>query len=147
MGYRLGRTSQQNYTKALYGNSNMFLIMNYALSGRMTDEEYFENPYFEKTCGTVQLISKGGKIAREEGLDEIRALSEVISFEQHYTVGDTIPVVDNVTMVHYRIFLVTDDMDHLKRTIRKIQQTIKVYDSDGNYMLDENFDVERLGTQ
>lgn len=147
MGYRLGGTSQQNYTKALYGNSNMFLIMNYALTGKMTDEEYSENPYFEKTCGTVQLISKGGTIAREEGLEEIRNLPEVVSFEQHYTVGDTIPVVDNVTMVHYRIFLVTENLEHLKKTIRKIQDTIHVYDADGNSMLDENFDVERLGLQ
>jgi hypothetical protein len=121
--------------------------MNYALEGKMTDEEYFENPYFKKECGTVQLISKGGKIAREEGLDEIKALPEVVSFEQHYTVGDTIPVVDNVTMVHYRIFLVTEDLDHLKKTIRKIQNTIFVYDDEGNSMLDENFDVERLGRQ
>ncbi len=147
MGYRLGGTSQQNYTKALYGNSNMYLIMNYALTGKMTDEEYSENPYFEKTCGTVQLISKGGTIVREEGLEEIKALPEVISFEQHYTVGDTIPVVDNVTMVHYRIFLVTESMEHLKKTIKKIQETIRVYDSCGNSMLDENFDIERLGHQ
>lgn len=147
MGYRLGGTSQQNYTKALYGNSNMFLLMNHALTGKMTDEEYWENPYFEKMCGTVQLISTGGTVAKEEGLDIVRNMLEVISFEQHYTVGDTIPVVDNVTMVHYRIFLVTEDMDHLKKTIRKIQDTIRVYDAQGNSMLDDNFDVERLGTQ
>ena len=147
MGYRLGGTSQQNYTKALYGNSNMFLLMNHALTGKMTDEDYRENPYFEKMCGTVQLISTGGTVAREEGLDIVRNMPEVISFEQHYTVGDTIPVVDNVTMVHYRIFLVTEDMDHLKKTIRKIQETIHVYDAQGNSMLDDNFDVERLGKQ
>ncbi len=147
MGYRLGGTSQQNYTKALYGNSNMFLIMNYALTGKMTDEEYFENPYFEKECGTVQLISTGGTIAKEEGIDIVKAMPEVVSFEHHYTVGDTIKVVDNVSMVHYRIFLVADDLDHLKRTIKTIQKTIKVYDADGNYMLDEDFDVERLGKQ
>ena len=147
MGYRLGGTSQQNYTKALYGNSNMFLIMNYALTGKMTDEPYFENPYFDKFCGTVQLISKGGTIAKEEGLDEVRAMPEVVSFEQHYTVGDTIKVVDNVSMVHYRIFLVADTMEHLKKTIQKIQQTIHVTDTMGNAMLDDDFDVERLGTQ
>ncbi len=147
MGYRLGGTSQQNYTKALYGKSNMFLIMNYALTGEMTDEEYSENPYFEKECGTLQLISKGGTIAREEGIDVVKNMSEVVSFEQHYTVGDTIPVVDNVTMVHYRIFLVADDLEQLKRTIKKIQDTIRVYDDAGNYMLDEDFDIARLGNQ
>ena len=47
MGYRLGGTSQQNYTKALCGNSNMFLLMNYALTGKMTDEPYSENPFFK----------------------------------------------------------------------------------------------------
>ena len=147
MGYRLGGTSQQNYTKALYGNSNMFLIMNYALTGKMTDEEYFENPHFEKECGTLQLISTGGTIAKEEGIEIVKNMPEVISFEQHYTVGDTIKVVDNVSMVHYRIFIVGDDLEHLKNTIRKIQQTIKVYDDKGNYMLREDFDVERLGKQ
>ncbi len=147
MGYRLGGTSQQNYTKALYGNSNMFLLMNHALTGKMTDEEYSENPYFPKECGTVQLISKGGTIAKEEGLEFVKNMPEVVSFEQHYTVGDTIPVVDNVTMVHYRIFLVADDLEHLKRTIKKIQETIRVYDKEGNFMLDDQFDVERLGKQ
>lgn len=147
MGYRLGGTSQQNYTKALYGNSNMFLIMNYALTGKMTDEDYAENPYFDKECGTIQLISKGGTIAKEEGLETVKNMPEVISFEQHYTVGDTIPVVDNVTMVHYRIFVVADDLQHLKDTIEKIQNTIKVYDGNGNFMLDDKFDTERLGKQ
>lgn len=147
MGYRLGGTSQQNYTKALYGNSNMFLIMNYALTGKMTDEEYRENPHFDKMCGTVQLISRGGTIAKEEGLDAVKDMPEVISFEQHYTVGDSIPVVDNVSMVHYRIFLVADDMNHLKDAIKKIQSTIRVYDAEGKSMLDDDFDVERLGLQ
>lgn len=147
MGYRLGGTSQQNYTKALHGNSNMFLIMNYALTGKMTDEEYYENPYFEKECGTIQLISKGGKIAKEEGIDIVKSMPEVVSFEQHYTVGDTIKVVDNVSMVHYRIFVVADDLEHLKKTIKKIQKTIRVYDEHGNYMLDDDFDTERLGKQ
>lgn len=147
MGYRLGGTSQQNYTKALYGSSNMFLIMNYALTGKMTDEAYYENPFFPKTCVTLQLISKGGTIAKEEGLDEVRNMPEVISFEQHYTVGNTIPVVDNVSMVHYRIFVVADDMDQMKDIIRKIQRTIQVFDTNGNSMLAEDFDVERLGLQ
>lgn len=147
MGYRLGGTSQQNYTKALYGNSNMFLIMNYALTGKMTDEAYSENPFFPKPCVTLQLISKGGTVAKEEGLDEVRNMPEVISFEQHYTVGDTIPVVDNVSMVHYRIFVIADDMDHMKNTIRKIQRTIRVFDTQGNPMLGDDFDVERLGLQ
>ena len=147
MGYRLGGTSQQNYTKALYGNSNMFLIMNYALTGKMTDQEYHENPFFPKTCGTVQLISKGGTIGKEEGLDIVENMPEVISFEKHYTVGDTIPVVDNVTMVHYRIFIVAESIQHLKNTISKIQNTIKVWDINGVPMLDDNFDIERLGTQ
>ena len=113
----------------------------------MTDEEYYENPYFEKECGTIQLISKGGKIAKEEGIDIVKSMPEVVSFEQHYTVGDTIKVVDNVSMVHYRIFVVADNLEHLKKTIKKIQKTIRVYDEHGNYMLDDDFDTERLGKQ
>lgn len=147
MGYRLGGTSQQNYTKALHGQSNMYLLMNHALTGKMTDEEYYENPFFEKTCVTVQLISKGGTIAREEGLEIVENMPEVISFEKHYKTGDTIKVVDNVSMVHYRIFLVADNLEHAKKTILKIQETIAVYDQNGNYMLDEKFDVNRLGIQ
>ena len=147
MGYRLGGTSQQNYTKALHGNSNMFLLMNYALTGRMTDEAYHEDPFFDKTCVTLQLISKGGTIAREEGISEVEQMPEVISFEKHYSVGDTIPVVDNVSMVHYRIFIVTDTPEQAQRMIRHIQNTIRVYDRNGCSMLDEDFDVERLGLQ
>ncbi len=147
MGYRLGGTSQQNYTKALYGNSNMFLIMNYALTGKMTDEPYSENPYFQKPCATVQLINKGGTVAKEEGVEIVKNMPEVVSFEHHHKVGSHIPVVDNVSMVHFRIFLVGEDMDHLKRTIRKIQQTIRVTDANGNSMLDDDFDIERLGKQ
>ena len=147
MGYRLGGTSQQNYTKALYGNSNMFLLMNYALTGRMTDEPYSENPFFSKTCVTLQLISKGGTIAKEEGIDEVERMPEVISFEKHYKTGDTIKVADNVSMVHYRIFIVADTLEKAREVIRTIQKTIRVYDTNGNRMLDDDLDVERLGKQ
>ena len=147
MGYRLGGTSQQNYTKRLYGESNMFFLMNYALTGKMTDNEYNTNPYFPKECCTIQLISRGGVVAREEGIETVQTLPEVISFEKHYTVGDRIPVVDNVSMVHFRIFVVADNLEQLKAIITKIQNTIKVWDSDGNFMLDDYFDVSRLGNQ
>ena len=147
MGYRLGGTSQQNYTKALHGSDNMELLMNYALTGEMTHEEYYSNPFFEKTCVTLQLISKGGKIASVYGADEVKSFPEVISFEEHYHVGDIIPVIDNVSMVHFRIFIVAESIEHAQQVISTIQSTIKVYDVNGESMLDDAFDVKRLGTQ
>lgn len=144
IGYRLGGTSQQNYTKALYNYSNMYLLMNYALTGVMTDTPCKENPYFPKTCGTLQLIAKGGKIAEVNGLDEVERMTEVISFEKHYSPGDEIPNVDNVARVMYRIFLVTDNIIHLKNTIQRIQNAISVKDEAGNSLLEDDFDVNRL---
>ena len=146
IGYRLGGTSQQNYTKYLNNYSNMFLLMNYALTGKMTEEPCNENPFFNKTCGTLQLISKGGRVGRIEGVESVRNMVEVISLEQHYDIGDTIPVVDNVSMVHFRIFIVSNDIEHLKKSIRYIQTILKVYNDDDENMLMEDFDVDRLDT-
>lgn len=144
MGYRLGGTSQQNYTKALYGYSNMYLLINHALTGKMTELPCLENPFFNKFCGTLQMISKGGTIGRTEGIDAVKSLPQVICVEEHYKEGDTIQVVDNVTMVHYRLFIVADSLSELKTVTRFIQDTVKVYDTHGEPMLEETFDVERL---
>ena len=146
MGYRLGGTSQQNYTNALYGYSNQDLLINYALTGRMCDpnDPCLENPCFVKKCVTLSLISTGGVVASVEGAEEVRNMPEVISCEQHYKEGDIIKKADNVNMVFFRIFLVCDDLNHVKMTVRKIQNAIKVLDDNGESILQEKFDVNRI---
>ena len=147
MGYRLGGTSQQDYTKALYGFSNMEYMINYALCGIMTDEECRENPYYPYECCTLSLISKGGKIGKIIGLDYVEMIPEVIKIENHYKPGDVVAVTNNISQLHFRIFIVAKTIERVKEIITSVYDNLKVFDDNGNYMLDEKMDVERLGKQ
>ena len=147
MGYRLGGTSQQNFTKYLYNYSNMELLINHALTGRMTDEPCRENPFFPKECATLALISTGGTVARIEGLDIVRAMPGVICVENHYEPGDTILPADNLSILHFRVFLAAEDLPALKALVLAVQRTLHVYDAGGNSLLREDFDADRIGLQ
>lgn len=147
MGYRLGGTAQHNYTKALYGISNLELLINFALTGKMTSYACLENPHFPMECATLALVSRGGTVASIVGLEEVNAMNEVICVENHYDIGSTIAVTNNLSQLHFRVFIKADNLTALKEAIKKVQATLHVYDSHGNSMLAEDFDINRLGLQ
>ncbi len=145
IGYRLGGTAQYHYTKYLTGFSSFHMMMAFALTGKMEGcDQNLDNPQFPKPCCTLSLLSKGGTIARTEGLDVVNGLPEVINYEERYKIGDTIKASRTVAQFHYRFFLVADSVEKMKEVINIIQTTVKAYDTNGDSMLITQFDTNKL---
>ena len=145
IGYRLGGTAQYHYTQYLNAFSSFHMMMAFALTGKMEGcSQDLDNPHSPKPCCTLSLLSKGGTIARIEGLDIVKELPEIINYEERYKVGDTIKASRTVAQFHYRFFLVADNVERMKEVIRIIQTTVKAYDTNGESMLITQFDTNKL---
>lgn len=147
MGYRLGGTAQYRYTDYINGINSFYMMMNLALTGSMTGIDYnqnLDNAMFDKPCCTLTLLSKGGTVGRIEGIDDARALPEVICLENRYDVGDTIAVTRTVSQFHVRIYIVAETVSKMKQVINYLQDTIKAYDVNGESMLITHFDPNKL---
>lgn len=145
IGYRLGGTAQYHYTQEVNNFSSFYMMMAHALTGKMQGcPQERDNADFSKPCCTLSLLSKGGKVARIEGLSEIGNIKEIIHYEERYKVGDTIPVTRTVAQFHYRFFIVADNVTRMKEVINHIQDTVKAYDENGESMLITHFDTNKL---
>lgn len=145
IGYRLGGTSQFRYTRELNNFSSFHMMMIHSLTGRMGGyDQNNDTPDFSKPCCTLSLLSKGGKVSRTEGVDEMRKIKEIIYFEERYKVGDTIRVTRTVAQFHYRFYIIADNVERMKEVINQIQDTVKAYDENGESMLITHFDTNKL---
>lgn len=149
MGYRLGGTMQYRYTDAINGINSLHMMMAHALTGKMQGcDQNRDNAAFRKPCCTLSLHSKGGIISRKEGIDEARKLPEVLFIEDRYEIGDTIKdtVVETrpLSQIAVRVYIIADNVEKMKHTIDHLQDTIKLYDANGDEMLITHFDTDKV---
>lgn len=145
MGYRLGGTAQYRYTEHINGINSFHMMMAYALTGKMEGgDQSLDTAAFKKPCCTLTLLSKGGTVAKIEGIEEARKMEGVLYIENRYKVGDTIKATRTVAQFHIRIFIVADNEEQMKEKINKLQTLIKAYDTNGESMLITKFDTNKL---
>lgn len=145
MGFRLGGTAQYRYTEHINGINSLHMMMAYALTGKMGDcDQTMDNGSFSKPCCTLTLLSKGGTVARIEGVEEARKVDGVLYIENRYKVGDTIKATRTVSQFHVRIYIVAENEEQMKEKINYLQTSIQAYDTNGEPMLITNFDTNKL---
>ncbi len=145
MGFRLGGTAQYRYTKYLNGISSLEMMMQFALTGKMGEDiQYLDNPFFDKQCCTLSLISAGGIVGEIKGIEKVQKMKGVIHIENRYKIGDYIKPSNTVSQFHIRVFTCVSDLKSMKELLNKIQDTIKVYDNNGNNMIINRFNPNKL---
>lgn len=145
MGYRLGGTAQYRYTEYINGINSLHMMMEHALTGKMGGyDQDLDNAAFRKPCCTLTLMSKGGTVARIEGVEEARSYPGVLFIENRYKVGDTIKASRTVSQFHVRLYIVADSEAQMKEKIQHLQTSIQAYDTDGEPMLITHFDTDKL---
>jgi len=145
MGYRLGGTAQYRYTEHINGINSLHMMMAYALTGKMGDCDLSrDNAAFHKPCCTLTLLSKGGTVARIEGLEEARKTDGVLYIENRYKPGDTIKASRTISQFHVRIYITAENEAEMKEKIEYLQTSIQAYDTEDQPMLITHFDTEKL---
>lgn len=145
MGFRLGGTAQYRYTEHVNGINSLHMMMAFALTGKMGDcDQSCDTAAFKMPCCTLTLLSKGGTVARIEGVEEARKYPGVLYIENRYKVGDTIKASRTVSQFHVRIYIVAKNEEEMKAKINHLQSSIQAYDTNGEPMLITHFDTDKL---
>lgn len=148
LGFRLGGTNDYHYTDYFNSVSKMKMLISYSLTGNMHKEELMkEDPTFGGKHGcTFSLVSRDGTIGHQSGLEEVVSLSNVLYANYYHKVGDKITNTGSQSSKTFRAYIVGDSFDEIHNTIRIIQKTVKVLDTDGENMLLDDFDAALINS-
>ncbi len=142
-GYRLNGAQEHYIVNAMTGIDVKELMIHFALTGKMSDEDFTQkaNPRFTRWGCRLSPLLKLGKIGKIEGLEEIAQMPEVVSVNPSYDAGDTVTGLGTLKQIACIFFVVADTKGELKKALDKIHQTFKVEDENGNSMFLQFFDT------
>lgn len=145
-GFRLNGAQEHIIVSEVSGIDAKEMYINYALYGKVADKdlEPLSDPKPARISCKLSPIVRLGTISKLEGLEEIRAMADVVDIRPSYNEGDTVTGEGTLKQIVCRFFIVSDNKKALKENIDKIQRTFKVYDEKGENMLIGLFDTEIL---
>jgi biotin carboxylase len=151
-GFHLVEANYRSSGAALYriisrikGINYMEMLVDYALTGKMEGYDLsLDNHKFNGYGCNLELMSKGGRVGKILGLEDILKKKTLIAVEKRYNVGDYIDNSGTARQTHLQFLLVEESVQGLKDSIRQIQDTVKVLDDKGNNMLSALFNTDRI---
>lgn len=147
MGYRFDGSLSFHFPGYINGADDMEMMIRFALTGSMGDDEEIsrrETPYFDKTGVLILLLLTKGTITEISGLDGIRDEKCVFHVFQKMNVGAECKETSSFSQVFARIYMCSEDKSELLNTINKIYDTVKVLDENGKNMLIGRYDADEL---
>ena len=115
------------------GMDILAMLIRFALTGEFAgwDASVCDNPQFNNCYCSLNVLIQPDKVARVEGLDEVKSLSQVINFTQMMEEGDSVKLPGTVQQILFKFLLVENSWDALRKIIEKIYGTIHVYNEHG----------------
>lgn len=152
MGYRLGGGLMFKLTEPLADVNDMKMMIRGAVGGEsLTDAEVENLEAFDIHCGgrfgcQLPFPLNVGTIGRIEGVEEVKKHPAVVDFLQYYYVGDSVPehVIGTLSQHFGRATFVVNSKEEMVECVHYFQDTIRVYDTEGNRMNTWQFDTDRL---
>lgn len=149
MGLRLSGGLTFKITEPACGINDLEMMIRFAIGEEMCTEDEIKriDPYLNgKTAASFCIPLKIGTIARVEGLAEIMREFGEINIIQYYYPGDSITQDKIGTLMQHfgRFKFFAENKADLIRKIEKIQQLLKITDTDGEDMVYIPFDTNRL---
>lgn len=149
MGYRLSGGMIFKLTEPLTHVHDMNMMLRYAVGGESITEE--EAAAIDLGCGgkiggQLMMPLCTGTIGKIEGVEKIKAHPAVVDYLQYYHEGDTIEqrVIGTLGQHFGRITFIVNSEEEERATIQYFQDSIRVYDVDGNRMNLLQFDIDRF---
>ena len=144
-GLRMEGTATYRITKQINNCSFMEFMTDNALGIESDYDINCEDVTFGgRKCILLSQIATEGIIGKIEGFEDALQNPIVVAAEQRHLVGDYIAEDGTLRQIMFRYVLQSDDMEEMLNTIRYVQNTVKVYDQNGKYMLIESFDANIL---
>lgn len=145
-GRRFPGTDFEMVYKSIFGIDFMKMMVCYALTGNMPSISIQNDSVFLRGKKVVVLFPtlQLGTIAKIEGISELRRDPRIHRVQQKHEEGAVINQLNTVSQRICEVDFVTQSITEAKETIKDIQKSIFVMDTNGKKMIDSLFDVSRL---
>ena len=144
-GYRFPGSEYDTMFEKIWNIDIMKMMVNYALTGKMTDDYGTltkELAFLKgKTVITLFPVIREGKIKEIKGIDEIKNMPEVVCYTIRHEVGDVVEFTGNLNQRIAEIDIIADNVEHLKQTIDKVLNTLKVIAENNENMMFGNINT------
>ena len=144
MGYRLCGAQEYILCSSENGIDSLDMMIDYALTGRFEgwDASESNKPAFKHSDVILLSLLRPGRITRIEGLDDLKAMPEMLKIAQFYYEGDEITPnsMGTLNQTFARFFIQGDNPGHLLQLIDYVQKTLHIYDENGSSMLLSGYD-------
>ena len=148
MGYRLTGSLEYKIIEKMNGLNPLKLMINYALTGEMHNLSIKEviNPNYSKFGFNITFLAKPGKIGKIVGVEEVKALDNIIDVVKAYDEGGVVPndALGTLQQVVIRVFGVADTKNEMIDLMNKVHDLIGVYSENGEEMLLEVLDTTTI---
>lgn len=139
IGYRLTGTQEYNLLSTICGYNPLEMLVDFSLTGKMGSKDitHLVDPYFKgKKAAIVTLLMYPGTIQDFKGVETIREMDGVIKFVLNHEIGETIPdsALGTLIQVAARAFVITNTMEDLQETVKKIRNSFSVIGDNGKIL-------------
>lgn len=148
-GLRCAGEAPYRFLEKVNGLNFLNPLVDLSLGIKTTDYNYSkEDPFLNgKHSGIISFVTKGGKVAKIEGLEEsVSNVKSVIEYECRYKEGEDTPSGNTLRQLMIRFVMVCDSIDQMKSDINYLNSNINVYNDKGESMIFK-FDEERLSKE
>lgn len=122
------------------------LLIRFALTGKMSVQvgKRIKNAGIHKATAMIYPAVRPGRIAKIEGMEEIKKNPSIVAANQIYKVGDIVEIYNNVKQRFGEFDIECNHFKELKDTIEWLFEVLHVYDENGEDMLFAKFKTEVL---
>ena len=140
-GYRLGGSQSYIFTDYLNKSNTLQYMVNYALTGKMSDFSIAErdNPFITVPCVNLYIALKPGKITVFDGVDEVRRIPGVLNVTELFGLGETVEKTGSLNQVCIRMHVTGESKDAINKTLERIYDTLDIRDENMDDMILEEF--------
>lgn len=137
MTYRPSGGHHYTFINDQTGINGLALLIEFAVTGKTESyDPSKENPYFHEYCGMVHIPGVAEKkIAKVEGIAQIRQLPNIIEVCEELRVGQTVGKDGTTAQTLLSVWAKGKNQDDYKKTIAKVKSLLKVYDHEGNSLV------------
>lgn len=133
MGYRLSGGRHYIFTKNQNGESAIEDLVNFAITGNMSDERIanIATPCFKNICSQLSIICKTDRIYSIQGWDKIFNEPRIIDAMQMLKEGQTVGQQGTTSSMFARLHIVVDSVDELNDICDTIYSSLRVTNDKG----------------
>ena len=147
IGYRLTGSLEHHLTKAIAGFSPMDMLLNFAVSGSMTDDPGIFQKIEAMRCMpavNVSVLMRPGTIERIEGLGEAESVPGVVAVIPAHVEGERLPeeAAGELRQIVVRVLGAGESSEDLKRIAFAVQDAVKIVSVDGEDLTLPGFNQE-----